>query len=90
MQTKNVVKRSVSYILGPVAWVARSATYLFIKGIISTVISAAVYFLSLVALRAVKEHDIILLHDYLGLKRVSVWMGRVVAAEQYSTLHEEV
>lgn len=80
------------YILGPVAWVARSTTYLFIKGIISTVIGVAVYFLSLVALRAVKEHDIILLHDYLprGLKRVSVWMDRVVAAEQHSTLREEV
>ena len=43
MQTKDVVKRSVLYILGPMARVARSTTYLFIQGMISIVIGVAVW-----------------------------------------------
>lgn len=55
MQTKDGVKRSVLHIILSVAWVAHSATYLFIQGIIATIIATLVYFISLVALRTVKK-----------------------------------
>jgi len=47
------------------------------------IVGAAVYFFSLVALKAIKKHDVELIQEYLpkGLKRLAVWLGRVALVE---------
>lgn len=46
-------------------------------------VGSAVYFFSLVALRAIKKHDVELIHDYLPgrLKRLAAWLGRIAFVE---------
>jgi len=46
-------------------------------------VGAGVYFLSLVALRAIKKRDVELIREYLprGFKWVAAWLGRVAVAE---------
>ena len=78
-------KTSLASIFMAIATVSLSY---FLEGIISqihllslsVVVAAFVYFCSLVVLRAVKKQDIELIHEYLPkrLKRVAVWLGRVV------------
>ena len=47
------------------------------------IVGSVVYFLSLVALRAIKKCDVELIHDYLpkGLKHVAFWLGRLAFVE---------
>ena len=47
------------------------------------IVGFSAYFLSLVGLKAVKKHDVELVHEYLPswLKRVAVWLSRVAVAE---------
>ncbi len=47
--------------------------------ILYVVAGAATYFLSLVALKTVKKHDVKMLHDYLpkGFKWIATWLSRV-------------
>ncbi len=47
---------------------------------IYVIIGSAVYFFSLIALKAIKKHDIELIYNYLpsGLKWLAVWLDRVV------------
>ncbi len=46
-------------------------------------VGAAAYFLSLVALKTIKKHDIELLHDYLpkGFKWIATWLSRLAHLE---------
>ena len=71
MQTRDVVMCSMMYILGQVAQVSRSATYLFTQSITSNVIGVVVCFFFLGALRTIKKDEIILHHDGGGLKRIA-------------------
>ena len=47
------------------------------------VVGAATYFLSLVALKTIKKHDIEMLHDYLpkGFKWIATWLSRLARLE---------
>jgi len=47
------------------------------------IVGSAVYFLSLVALKAIKKSDIELFHDYLPrrFKRLAVWLDRIASIE---------
>lgn len=47
------------------------------------IVGSVTYFLSLVALRAIKKRDVELIHDYLpkGLKHIAFWLGRVAFVE---------
>ena len=47
------------------------------------IVGSAVYFLSLVALKAIKKHDVELIHDYLPrrFKRLAVWLDRIASIE---------
>ena len=47
------------------------------------IIGSTVYFLSLVALKAIKKHDVELIHDYLPgrFKRLAVWLDRIASIE---------
>jgi len=57
-----------------------SQLYLFPTYVI---VGAIVYFLSLVALKAIKKQDLELIHDYLPgrFKRVTLWIGRLAFVE---------
>ena len=47
------------------------------------IVGATVYFFSLVALKAIKKHDVELIQEYLPgrLKRLAVWLGRLALVE---------
>lgn len=51
--------------------------------VLYVVVGAATYFLSLVAVKAIKKHDIEMLHDYLpgGFKRIATWLSRAAHLE---------
>jgi O-antigen/teichoic acid export membrane protein len=51
--------------------------------ILYIVVGAATYFLSLVALKTIKKHDIEMLHDYLprGFKWIAAWLSRLAHLE---------
>jgi cell shape-determining protein MreC len=50
---------------------------------IYVIVGAVAYFLSLVALRAIKKQDIELAHEYLPnrLKPIAKWLGRITRVE---------
>jgi hypothetical protein len=47
------------------------------------IVGATVYFFSLVALKAIKKHDVELIQEYLPgrLKRLAVWLDRLALAK---------
>jgi len=57
-----------------------SQLYLFPTYVI---VGAIAYFLSLVALKAIKKQDLELIHDYLPerFKRIALWIGRLTSVE---------
>lgn len=57
-----------------------SALYLFP---VYVIVGAIAYFLSLIALKAIKKQDLDLIHDYLpeGFKRIVVWVGRLASVK---------